>query len=158
MPKNKGFTLVEMLVVISLFAGLAVLVGTMVGSSMKATKKSESAVKVRAELENAAAVVERSLRGAKKGTVNCNNNIVNFTDQDDISVSFSCSGNPLSIQKNGVNLISISNIELTNCNFDCSRLSTSGVVILNLSGTSKNSVGVESDIATVSARIVLRNY
>lgn len=142
-----------MLVVTGLFAGLAVLVGVMVGSSMKATKKSESAVKVRAELENAASIIERSLRGAKKDTVSCNTNTVTFKDQDDILVTFSCSPPTL---KKGTDDITSSNINLTTCNFVCDL--TSGVVTVNLGGTSANSSGVESDTSTVSVKIILRNY
>jgi len=153
--KEKGFTLIEMLVVIALFAGLAVLVGSMVGSSMKGTKKSESAMKVRAELENAVSIFERSLRGAKKDSVKiCNSNTITFTDQDDLSVTFTCS--PL--KKSGTELINSSNINLTACNFDCTNLRTKGVVVITLTGSSASSSGVEVDIATVSARVVLRNY
>lgn len=152
--KEKGFTLIEMLVVIALFAGLAVLVGSMVGSSMKGTKKSESVMKVRAELENAVSILERSLREAKKDSVICNgNSTVSFTDQNGFNVTLSC----LPLSKNSVELINSSNINLTACNFDCTNLSK-GVVVITLTGSSASSSGVEADIATVSARVVLRNY
>jgi len=156
--KAKGFTLVEMLVVIALFAGLAVLVGSMVGSSMKGTKKSESAMKVRAELENAVSIFERSLRGAKKGSVNCSSNTaISFIDQDELNTTFVCSGSPPVLKKNYIDLVG-PDLSLTKCEINCDDL-LNGTVVINLEGTSKNSsIGVEADIATVSAKVILRNY
>jgi len=156
--KEKGFTLIEMLIVIALFAGLAVLVGSMVGSSMKGTKKSESAMKVRAELENAVSIFERSLREAKKDTVSCSSNQVSFTDQDGSDVTFKCTGSSPSFnfQKGLSNLVG-SSVSLTACNFKCDDLSN-GTVVVNLTGSSASSSGVEVDTVNVSARVVLRNY
>lgn len=155
---TRGFTLIEMMVVISVFSIVAVLVGNMVGYSMKGARKSESSLKVRAELENAISVVERSLREAKKGTVECASTRVSFKDQDDRQVTFSCSGStPNIILKKESNNIIGSNVKLTSCYFDCDNLSE-GVVVIELSGISANSNGVESDSINVSARVVLRNY
>jgi len=150
---TKGFTLIEMLVVTVLFAGLAVLVGNMIAISMKGARKSESALKVRVELENAASVFERSIRGAKRGSVNCTSNQVSFIDQDDLPIVFTCS--PL--KKDGVEIIDSSKINLRVCDFDCSSIAA-GVISINLSGVRSDFVNTEGDIATVSARVVLRNY
>lgn len=160
---TRGFTLIEMMVVISVFSIVAVLVGNMVGHSMKGVRKSESSLKVRAELENAVSIVERSLRGAKANSVTCYPKKVILTDQDDQEVTFSCSGSsPNIILNKGVdniidNIIG-SNIKLDGCNFNCSGLDN-GVIFFTLSGSSSvSSSGVESDSVSVSARVVLRNY
>lgn len=154
----RGFTLIEMLVVISVFSIIAVLVGSLVGRSMKGARKSESSLKVRAELENAVSIIERSLRGAKANSVSCTPTSVNFTGQDGQPVSFSCSvaSSNFVLKKGNYDIVG-SNVKLTACNFDCSKLSE-GIVGINLSGVSANSSGVESDSINVSARVVLRNY
>ncbi|BCX14922.1 MAG: hypothetical protein KatS3mg088_605 [Patescibacteria group bacterium] len=155
-----GFTLIEMLVVTGLFAGIAVLVGNLVGTSMKGVRKSESSMKVRSELENAVSIVERSLREAKNNSVSCldpqnQSPRLSFTDQNGISVNLSCNSNNLVM--NGSDLTG-ANINLSNCGFDCSSLVSNGVVVINLTASSLGTSGVESDVATVSSRIFLRNY
>ncbi len=152
-----GFTLVEMLVVTAVFAGLAVLVSSMVLYSTRGSKKSESAVKVRAELENAIARIERDLREAKTDTVAVGSTNISFKDQNDQNVNVSCttvSGSEKKLVMRGQDLTG-SNIIITDCNFS----SISGnYVTISLSGKTKGVSGVESDNVAVSAQIVLRNY
>lgn len=153
--KINGFTLIEMLIVTAIFSGLAILVSSMVLYSTRGAKKSESAVKVRAELENAIARVERSLREAKAGTVTAGTNSISFKNQDDVSVNIVCNGSSPNIKlvMNGQDLTG-SNIGLTACSFSFS----SGTVSINLTGKSVGISGVETDQVTVSSKVVLRNY
>lgn len=159
-PKIWGFTLVEMLVVTGLFAGIAVLVGTLVGTSMKGVRKSESAMKVRSELENAVSIIERSLREAKNNSVSCldpqnQSSSLTFTDQNGISENVRCNSGRLVMNDSD---LTGANVNFNNCSFDCSSLLSNGVVVINLTASSLNVSGVESDLATVSSRIFLRNY
>jgi len=151
--KKNGFSLIEMLVTVGIFASLAVLVGFLVTNSMHASKKSESAYKVRSELENALAVMERSIRGAKRGSVTCSNSSVNFTTETGTTGSFSCNNK---ILKSGSVNLTGDNIILTECSFICD--AKKGVVTVTLKAQAKEAAGTEGTTVSVSQRIVLRNY
>lgn len=153
--KINGFTLIEMLIVTAIFSGLAILVSSMVLYSTRGAKKSESAVKVRAELENAIARVERSLREAKAGTVTAGTNSISFKNQDDVSVQVTCGGSPKKLQMSNQDLTG-SNVNLTTCTISYDE--SSHIVYINLTAVSAGSSGTESDTVSVNSQIVLRNY
>ncbi len=153
-----GFSLIEMLVVTGVFAGLAVLIGSMVLYSVKGSKKSESAVKVRAELENAIARIERNLREAKTGTVAVGSTSIIFKNQNDQNVSVSCpivSGSDRKLVMDGQDLTG-SNLFITSCNFSFSP--TDKYVTIYLAARTKGVTSIESDAISVTGRVVLRNY
>jgi len=156
--KKNGFSLIEMLVTVGIFASLAVLVGVLVTNSMHATKKSDSAYKVRSELENALAIMERSLRSAKQSSVNCpSNRMVNFITEAGTNGSFSCSiSSDIFILKSGSVNLTGDNINLTKCSFVCN--TTTGVVTVELEAKAKGATGTEGTVVSVKQRIVLRNY
>lgn len=143
--------------VTGVFAVLAVLVSSMVIYSTRGAKKSESAVKVRAELENAIARVERSLREAKAGTLVVNSTSINFVDQNNLPVSINCTGLSPNIRllMNNQDLTG-SNVNLTGCTLSYNE--SDHIVYMGLTAISAGSIGVESDEVRVNSQIVLRNY
>lgn len=64
MKKIKAYSLIEMLVVLAVFAVLAIVVTQTMSSSLRGSKKSESQGKVRENVEYAMNVIERNLRNS----------------------------------------------------------------------------------------------
>ena len=62
---SKGFSLIEMLIVMMIFSILAVLATSSLATSLNGTRKSESLGHVRENIEYAMSIMERSLRAAK---------------------------------------------------------------------------------------------
>ena len=88
----QGFSLLEILVVITVFSMLAILTTQAVILTLKGTKKSESLTKVRANIDYSLAVIERNIRNADS-IVECPNTdqtIISYTDENGSITSFSC--------------------------------------------------------------------
>lgn len=156
MKKNiKGYTLIEILVVITIFVSLSVLVTQSLLLSIKSTRKSMAITKVRENLSTAVGLMERNLRNARSVT-SCASNTIVYVDADNEESSFSCDlGGDLLW---GGNNITSSDVDLTTCTISCSPLESPPVnVTVNLTGESTASSGVEGEIVSVSAKVTLRN-
>jgi type II secretory pathway pseudopilin PulG len=155
---KKAFTLIEMLIVISSFAVLAVLVTMTVAYSLRGSKKSESSGMVRSELEYAVGVMERQLRNANNIT-GCASSSINYEDENGVNASFSCSGGYLA---SGSARLTSDKVELTTCQFTCSDVPGKSYVPksvkINLTGASAQDVGVEGATVALETEILLRNY
>ena len=63
---NKAFSLIEMMVTISIFAVIGVLVTTSMALTLRSSKKSDSLVRVRESLNYSLASLERQIRNSEK--------------------------------------------------------------------------------------------
>ena len=91
---NKGMSLIEILMTMTIFALLGMIVTSAIALSMKGTRKGESTIKVRESLDYALAIIERQLRNAEK-VEPCSNSdphVLNYLDRDGAATSFSCVG------------------------------------------------------------------
>src|SRR3990167_11388670 len=89
---EKGFTLIEILVVITIFSVLTILVTQTIIFSLRSTKKSESLNQARQNLDYAAQIVERHIRNADR-IETCSGSPVtsiSYYDAYGIASSFSC--------------------------------------------------------------------
>jgi len=166
MKKNnyqKGISLLEILVVIAVFSILGILASRAVLLTIRGTKKSDSLIKVRSNLDYAMAVIERQLRNAS--SVNpCPNTdplVLDYLDNEGTATSFSCQnvGTEGYIASGSARLTS-NEIKVTACSFTCAQ-SSAGLppsVAINFVGEDISNAGVEGAQVTVNSQILLRTY
>lgn len=164
---DKGFSLIEILVVVAIFAILAAIASQSTIFSLRGARKSDSTIKVRENLNFALSIIERQLRNARAVTPCSGPSItlstLNYTDQYGISTSFSCnsiipSGN--GYIASGAGRLTNSDIAITQCYFVCSQESTNlpPSVDVVLTGYNKLTGGAEGSLVTVDTKIMLRIY
>lgn len=164
MKKIKGMSLIEILIVVAIFAILGVIVTRSVLLTLRGSKKSESTLKVRENINYSLAVIERQLRNADFVTPcpNGNPNRIDYTDEYGNNTNFSCvtSGSDVYVASASARLTNDETV-ITSCSFVCEAPSggnnTSSVTV-NLSGRDKNAVGIEGASVTATTKIFLRTY
>ncbi|EKD31619.1 MAG: hypothetical protein ACD_77C00290G0005 [uncultured bacterium] len=160
---QKGISLIEILVVITIFAVLGMIVSSSLILTMQGTKKSEAMIKVRENLNYSLSVVERNLRNASL-ILNCTGesvSVINYTDQYGISSSFSCmniGSTTDSFIASGSARLTSDNIKITACNFVCkSNAPNPPYVTISVTGQDANYTGAEGSSVSVESKIYLRN-
>ncbi len=162
---RRGFSLLELLVVIGVFAMLAVVSTQIVAQSLRGTRKSEATIEVRENVDYLFAVMERALRSAQ--SVDCGNSTnkkIVFVDENASSSNFWCQGGENGyISQNG-NQISANNI-LIDCTtpppiFVCDETTGTGPssVEINISASEAVDSGREGANITSSTKILLRSF
>ncbi len=162
---QKGFSLIEILVVIVMFTTLALLVTQSTLRSFQGTRKADASGKVRDNLDFAASVIERHVRNAKSITSTCNGtNITALTyiDQDGRTGSFSClGGSNMYVASGSANVrITSDDVALSTCFFRCTTTSsvTPPAIDYTFAGVAANAPGSEGSFASITRRILLRVY
>jgi len=169
---KKGFSLIETLVVIALFAIIATVVSRSTTVSLLGSRKSDASTKVRENLNIAVGVIERQLRSAQKITSACDGsslNFIDYTDQYGQSTNFTCNPNPdcssgtntyVSSGSTSTRITSPDTICITACQFSCSipgdNLPPS--VSVAIEGRSKDVSGVEDTSVRLETGVSLRAY
>jgi len=157
-----GFSLVEIMVVTTIFALLGVLVSQSLALSIRGSKKSEISSKIRSSLSIATGIMERQIRNANSITT-CADNKVSYVDGSGVNAEFECTADNIASASAGLstNLIDSASVLITpSCTITCS-LDTEGVpdgVTLNITGRDPNVTGAESAEVSIQSRILLRNY
>lgn len=172
---RKGFSLIETLVVIAVFAVIATIVSQSTTAGLLGSRKSDATSQVREELDHALSVMERHLRTAKSiapadcSTTGVTVDALDFTDQNGTVTNFTCVDLPscsastntyVASGSGSLRLTSQENICITSCQFTC-RQPVSNLpptVEIVLEGKSKNSVGAESASIRVQTSVTLRAY
>lgn len=163
MKKNlKGISFIEILVVIAVFAILGVLATRAILLTLRGSRKSESVVKVRENVNYALAVIERQLRNAESiDTTTCTGGRVDYKNQDGIGSSFVCTniGAGGYIASGSARLTS-TDVAVTLCSFSCSPASGDVLPSVTVNVTAQDAVatGVESAQVSSSTQIFLRTY
>lgn len=162
---ESGISLIEILVVVTVFAVLGVMVSSSLVLTIQGTKKSESLIRVRENLNYSLAVVERNIRNANE-ILECPNSDpskITYLDKNGVSASFSCVGvgQPDSFIASGsANLRITSNtIKITSCTFTCTQadLSNPPSVTVNVAVQDASVTGVQGSSVTAESKIYLRN-
>lgn len=183
----EGFSLIELLVVITVFAVLGLLSTQAILLTLRGANKSESSIKVRENLDYAVAVMERQLRNAESVT-SCDDNEIDYKDINNNPATFSCvigsgadsSETPAdsdmpdtsdtpdtqSVEPNTGYIASSSarltssDIIVSQCSFSCTT-AENGVppsVTIDISAHEANKKGIESAGVTLTTEISLRTY
>lgn len=170
-----GFTLIETLVVLSVFSILAILVTSIIIYSLRGSKKSENTYLVRDKLSYAVEIIDRQMRNAKAiippgdslelrcSTLDADSSVVlkgekriDYRDQNGTATYFDCSS---SIASGSAELIDPTKISST-CSFDYRIPCSIGIpptVTFKISG---NTIGssAESGQVTLENTTQLRTY
>lgn len=165
---QRGISLIEILVVVSIFAVLGVIVTRSVILTLQGSKKSDSLVSARENLDYSMSIIERQVRNAD--SIECPNpNIptssLTYHDQNGNKNTLSCLGSPPDsyVASGSGNLRLTSDaISITNCSsaFTCNLGDSTSQSYVDVSLTAQSStlVGAQSSAVTASTRIYLRAY
>lgn len=162
MKKSGGYSLIEIMVVLTLFA-LLILVSTQtLIISLRNTGKSEAIGKVKENLDLAINVMERQLRNAKS-IVTCPNASplrIDYLDAAGVATFFSCTVGTNGSVASGSARLTGSNISITSCSLSCIRQSgVPDAVTISLSAEDKSTVsGAERAKASNQTTVLLRQY
>lgn len=160
MPRKKtsGFSIVEILVVIMIFAVIAILATESIALSLRGSKRSESTISVRENLNYSLAVIERALHNAE--SVTCvNPTILTYSDILGLPAEFSCDLVSGLIASSSARLTS-SEVKITACKFICNSGASGVPPSVTISITAENAFasGLEQAQVTTNTQIMLRAY
>ena len=161
---SQGMSLIEILVVITIFAVLGIVVTSSIVLTLQGTKKSESTIRVRENLNYSLAVIERNIRNANSIPV-CSetaSDTITYLDPTGNPSSFSCvnTGSADSYIASGSSRLTSDAIKLVNCSFTCtsSEANTPPLVTIELTVQDASASGIQSSEVSASTQIYLRNY
>lgn len=162
MKKFRGFSLLEILVVVSIFAVLGILITRSVLLTLGGGKKSESLIKVRENLDYSVGIIERQLRNANMITAcpNPDPSVISYYDQNGNLATFSCVGvGTRGYIASGEARLSSDTVNITDCSFTCATASgTPSSVTINLTAKDASVSGSENSTVTTKTQVFLRNY
>jgi hypothetical protein len=165
MKYEKGISLLEILVVVSIFAVLGILITRSVLLTLGGGKKSESLIKVRENLNYSMSVIERQLRNANSIT-DCGNtdtSTISYLDQSGNAASFSCKNmgqaGSVGYIASGSAKLSSDTVNVTGCKFTCGLGTASpSSVTIDLTAIDASASGIENSSVTTKTQVFLRNY
>lgn len=156
----KGYSLIEVLVVLAVFATLAIVATQALVLTLRGSSKSEITTKVRQNLDFAVSSMERQIRNAK--SVNCplsDSKFVTITDQLGADVTFSCvtNGSDKYVASSSARLTS-DNTVITNCSFSCTPETSTNPASVTISLTAEDAFvkGVSGASIDESTQVFLR--
>jgi len=166
---KKGFSLIEIIVVIALFSIIGVIVSQATITTFRGARRSDSEAKVRENIDYAVSVMERHLRNAL--TVTCTSvSRVDFTDQDRNAGAFllNSSGTDAHIASYSAlpapttQRLTSQDLTVSNLSFTCPP-TTSGnvapVINIGITAIDRYAQGTDRAGITTSAKIIVRtNY
>jgi len=161
---KKGYTLIEILVVVTVFAAISLITSQTIILTLRGTKKAESISKVRSNLDNAVGSMERQLRGAKSIVSACAgaaSPTIIFVDQNNNQVTFSCnnvnSNNQPSNIASGSASLTTSDVAISACSFTCTPAAGNNPPSILISVTGNDLTGQGSSVPVVT-QVTLRNF
>lgn len=160
---QEGLSLVEILVVITIFAVLGVIVSASLVLTIQATKKSEAIMRVRENLNYSLGVMERNIRNASaiSDCTNADTTKISFIDQEGTGGVFSCvnTGGSNSYISDGTTRLTPDSVSVTSCSFTCERddLSKPALVLINITLKDASSSGITSASVSTESQVYLRN-
>lgn len=157
---EKGVSLLELLVVITIFSVLAILATRGVLLTLRGSRKSDSLGRVRENVDYSLSVMERHLRNADDVSCVSSTNISYQTKQG-ATGNFSCEsvGTDGYVASSSARLTN-EEIDISACSFTCDP-GGSGVppsVSISLTGQDANLEGAEAAQVTTTTTIYLRTY
>lgn len=162
MVNKKGFTLIEMLVVIGMLAIIVVVGSTSFFNLLKGSTKTRTVNLVKQNGDYAMGVMTRMIRNARKIDSDCDSGMDEITiiNPDNYPTTFSCLDNPIS--SNSASLISNQvKVANDNCSFNCQRTTIfePDVVTINFTlSQAQVNVRPEEEVSIVfKTTVVLRN-
>lgn len=157
---NKAFSLIEILVVISIFAVIGILATRSLYQTLRSARKSDSLVRVRENVNYAMGVIERQIRTAE--SVNCASVTslnLPYIAGDGVSTFFNCTLGANGRIASGSAILTSTDVSITSCTFTCTQtVNNPPSVNISVTAEDKTSTGVEKGSVTSQTEILLRNY
>lgn len=160
---KKGVSLIEILIVVAIFAVLGLLISRVILTTLRGSNRSDSLVKVRDNLDYALSVMERQIRNADSVSPcpNPDTTRVDFRDSNGIATYFACTNVGASgYVASGSARLTNDEVAITACSLTCTP--TTGrvppSVNISLEARGANQTGVERAIVTIATKIFLRTY
>lgn len=161
---SRGVSLLEILVVITIFAVLGVLVTRSVLLTLRGARRSEATLRIRENVNYAQSVIERQLRNANSVSPcpNPDPTILNYLDENGNPSTFSCVG--LNTQDtfiaSGSARLTNPSVKFIDCSISCSAPipNVPSSVTFSIQAQDASASGIENPTLTSSTTIQLRNY
>lgn len=163
----KGFSLIETLVVVSLFAVIGIVVSQATAVSLTGSRKADATTLVRENLSTAVSTMERKLRSAKSVTCTGGAQSISFRDENDILTNFTCIESASCASTSYVysgsttnRLTNSQDVCITACSFTCP-VPTNSLppnIEIYLQGRSRNVTGVEDTTIDIRTSVTPRAY
>lgn len=160
--QNRGMSLIEILIVVSVFAILGILTSRSVLTTLRGARKSDSQIKVKENVNYAFSVMERQLRSAYE--IDCPNTdttTIDFISLEGITTSFSCVSTPGdSYIASGSARLTSTDISVDSCSIVCEKESENSPAKVSVSVVATDSIsqGPDEGSVSVETEIVGRNY
>lgn len=164
--RQRGFTLVELLVVVAIFAGLGVLLVNSLFSILRSNTKSELIKEIRQNGSFALDVMTKKLTGGQSPV--CGPDQVSFIDSEGEEVIFSCESDYIASESAGIKTALTSNqtgegkirISLTDCFFVCEPVGPSSKVTIGFTLSQAGSSSRQEELAqqSFSKVVLVRNH
>ena len=160
--RQKGVSIIEVLVVVLVFSVISILGTQSILLSLRGSKRSESTIGVRENVNYSLAVIERQLHNAD--SVSCaDSTTINYTDEfSPPGYSFTCNlSNPDDgYVASGSARLTGGEINVTACTFSCDPggAGTPPFVMISITAKDKDAVELEGVQFTTNTRINLRTY
>lgn len=158
---KQGFSLVEILIVITIFAVIGLLSTRSISQTLKSAKKSDSLVRVRENVNYSLAVIERQLRNSENVVCpNASTSLLTYVSLEGTTTSFSCvtSGADKYIASGSGRLTS-DDISVTSCSFSCTKgVNNPAIVKINIVAQDATGTAVEKGSVSAQTEIGVRNY
>jgi len=171
---KNGYSVIEILVVIGVFAVLGIIATQSVNLSLTSSKKSDSVTTVKQELDYAAGNIERNLQVASE--IYCPINVATpsvgfrnakgyrgdyacldmpgydfYDDDNDKRIASSSGESPFFNQR-----LTSGNINISDCSFTCTSVGTQKYVDFSVTATIKGLSSSEGALVTTSKKILVK--
>lgn len=153
-----GMSIIELLVVVLVFAVISVLATQTIALSLRGSRKSESSIGVRENVNYALSVMERQLHNAE--SVACpSSTTIAYQDALSQAADFTCDLGMGFVASSSAQLTG-NNVQVTACSFVCDPGSPGVPPSVTISITAQDAAasGVEQTKFTTDTRILLRTY
>lgn len=162
---KKGFTLIEILVVVTIFAVLGILISRSIILSIGGSKKSEAIVQVRDNLDYASGIITRQLRTSLQVSPCTGEQVttINYLDQVGNAASFACvipGDGSLGYIASGSAKLTSDQVDVTGCSFVCSPATstTPTIILYNLQAQSSSATSTQNTQVNIDSQVSLRNF
>lgn len=156
---KKGFSLIEILIVLSVFVLLVFISNQIFFSTLRGTSKTQAITAVKQNGNYAVSIIQRSLYSSR-GLVSCTADRVNYYDADGKQTFFSCSqlGTDNAYIASDSARLTSEDVKVTVCTVLCKVSAAPQEVELNFTLERKDAIKIQEKAAfDFKTRVVLRN-